>query len=202
MRLKLLIIVIVLAFVHLKSHAQFRISSSFKGDDVVQNVPMLMDLALEPLGAEAKHPFLDRTLELGVAIVTEAALVNTIKYTVREMRPDGSARNSFPSGHTSTAFTGAELVRMEYGWGYGSAAYLMGVGVAYCRVGKGRHWWWDCVAGAGIGVFSAHVGEWLLPYTRSAWDRMFPGTAAPKMSFSPSYDPMTGAVGTSLAFTF
>lgn len=202
MRSKVLLLFVLLASLSFRANAQFPIPNTFRGDDIVQNVPMVMDLVLAPLGVEAKHQFLDRTLELGVAIATEAALVNSLKYTVREMRPDGSARNSFPSGHTATAFTGAELVRMEYGWGYGAAAYVMGVGVAFCRVGKGRHYWWDCVAGAGIGVLSAHISEWVLPYTRSAWDRMFPGTQAPAVSFSPSYDPMTGAVGTSLAFRF
>lgn len=202
MKIRFFLCVLVFALACTSLRAQFRISNTFRGDDIVQNVPMVMDLAMASLGAEPKHEFLDRTLELGVAIVTEAAIVNSLKYTVREMRPDGSARNSFPSGHTATAFTGAELVRMEYGWGYGSAAYLMGVGVAYCRVGKGRHWWWDCVAGAGIGVLSAHMAEWMLTYTRSAWDKVFPGTAAPQVSFSPSYDPMTGALGTSLAFRF
>ena len=29
-------------------------------------------------------------------------------------RPDGSSRNSFPSGHTATAFMGAEFFRKEY----------------------------------------------------------------------------------------
>ena len=40
--------------------------------------------------------------------------VNGLKYTVREMRPNGSRRNSFPSGHTTVAFIGAELLWQEY----------------------------------------------------------------------------------------
>ena len=44
------------------------------------------------------------------------AAVNGLKYSVRRMRPDGSTRNSFPSGHTATAFMGATMLHKEYGW--------------------------------------------------------------------------------------
>ena len=62
-----------------------------------------------------------------------AGLVNGIKYTAKEMRPDGSSANSWPSGHTATAFVGASLLHKEYGltrspwWsvaGYGVATAL------------------------------------------------------------------------------
>lgn len=39
-----------------------------------------------------------------------ATSVNTIKYTAQVDRPDKSARNSFPSGHTAVAFMGAEFL--------------------------------------------------------------------------------------------
>lgn len=44
-----------------------------------------------------------------------AAMVNSIKYTTKEIRPDGSTANSWPSGHTATAFAGATILHMEYG---------------------------------------------------------------------------------------
>ena len=44
-----------------------------------------------------------------------AAFVNGIKYTASELRPDGSTRNSWPSGHTATAFVGATILHKEYG---------------------------------------------------------------------------------------
>ena len=44
-----------------------------------------------------------------------ASLVNSIKYSAKEMRPDGSTANSWPSGHTATAFVGATLLHKEYG---------------------------------------------------------------------------------------
>lgn len=170
-------------------------------DDYVQYVPAFADLTMGAIGIKSEHRFLDRTLTLGVAYVSEAIIVNSLKYTIREERPDGSARNSFPSGHTATIFTGAELVRMEYGWGYGAVAYGLAAGVGSMRVYREKHWPWDVAAGATIGILCAHIGDWMLPYTRSAWDSCFHRSRA-ELTVAPSFDYMTGAVGTTLALRF
>ena len=44
-----------------------------------------------------------------------ATAVNSLKYSCKVMRPDGSTRNSFPSGHTATAFMAATMLHKEYG---------------------------------------------------------------------------------------
>ena len=138
-------------------------------DDYLQYVPLGSVYGLSLLGADAKHGYVDRTLELAVSYAALGAMVNAVKYTVREPRPDGSARNSFPSGHTATTFMGAELVRIEYGddspW-YSFGAYTIAVTVGVLRVYNNRHWFTDVFAGAGIGILSARIGYWLLPYTR------------------------------------
>ena len=140
-------------------------------DDYLQYVPFASFYGLSMLGAEAKHGYIDRTLELATSYVALAVLVNGVKYTVREPRPDGSANNSFPSGHTATTFMGAELVRIEYGddspW-YSVGAYTMAITVGVLRVYNNRHWFTDVFAGAGLGILSARIGYWLLPYTRKA----------------------------------
>lgn len=138
-------------------------------DDYLQYVPLGSIYGLSLLGAEAKHNYVDRTLELGTAYVALGLIVNAIKYTVREPRPDGSANNSFPSGHTATTFMGAELVRIEYGdaspW-YSVGAYTAAITVGVLRVYNEKHWFTDVFAGAGVGILSARIGYWLLPYTR------------------------------------
>ena len=40
-----------------------------------------------------------------------AGFVNGIKYTAKEMRPNGSTANSWPSGHIATAFVGATILQ-------------------------------------------------------------------------------------------
>ncbi|WP_205527246.1 phosphatase PAP2 family protein [Solimonas sp. K1W22B-7] len=78
-----------------------------------------------------------------------------LKYAVDAERPNGGPR-SFPSGHTASAFMGAEFIRKEYGWGWGVPAYLTAGWVGYSRVETHNHYWRDVVAGALIGVASNH----------------------------------------------
>ncbi|MBQ2166922.1 MAG: phosphatase PAP2 family protein, partial [Bacteroidaceae bacterium] len=90
-----------------------------------------------------------------------AAFVNGIKYTAKEMRPDGSTRNSWPSGHTATSFVGATLLHHEYGmtrspW-YSIAGYGVATATGIMRVLNNRHWVSDVMSGAGIGIMSTEL---------------------------------------------
>lgn len=67
--------------------------------------------------------------------MTAAALVSTgLKKAFPETRPDGSDRRSFPSMHTSLAFSAAATLQNRYGWEAGIPAQLVAsfVGLA-CR---------------------------------------------------------------------
>jgi hypothetical protein len=91
-----------------------------------------------------------------------ALLVNTIKNTAKEMRPDGSTANSWPSGHTATAFVGATLLHKEYGltrspW-FSVAGYGVATATGVMRVLNNRHWISDVLSGAGIGMVSGELG--------------------------------------------
>lgn len=156
-------------------------------DDYLQYVPLASIYGLSLLGVEAKHNYVDRTLELATSYIALGTMVNAIKYTVREPRPDGSANNSFPSGHTATTFMGAELVRIEYGEDHpwlAAGAYTIATAVGVLRVYNNRHWFTDVFAGAGVGILSARVGYWLLPYTKrmmhriTGWDVFVTPTAS------------------------
>jgi membrane-associated phospholipid phosphatase len=78
-----------------------------------------------------------------------------LKYAIDAERPNGGPR-SFPSGHTASAFMGAEFIRKEYGWGWGVPAYLTAGWVGYSRVETDNHYWRDVIAGALIGVAANH----------------------------------------------
>lgn len=168
-------------------------------DDYLQYVPLASIYGLSLLGAEAKHGYIDRTLEFATAYIALGAIVNSIKYTVREPRPDGSANNSFPSGHTATTFMGAELVRIEYGedspW-YSVGAYTAAITVGALRVYNNRHWFTDIFAGAGVGILSARIGYWMLPYTRRLMHKI---TGCDAFIY-PSMDNQGASLGLSLRF--
>ena len=168
-------------------------------DDYVQYVPVAFYLTLDFMGLKAKHSFGERVAVAAVTYIAVTALSQGLKYTVREPRPDTGTRNSFPSGHTMTAFAGAELVRSEYGWGVGMGAYALATTVGFMRMYNGRHWFNDVLAGAGLGILSARIGYWMLPLNRHIFRIPRKGQA---MVASPVYYANTKAVGMSCAIQF
>ncbi|MBO7067932.1 MAG: phosphatase PAP2 family protein [Bacteroidaceae bacterium] len=171
-----------------------------KVDNYIQYAPVAANVFLGCLGVKHKHNFVDRVLISATAYAVEVALVNGLKYTVCEPRPGtDTKRNSFPSGHTATVFTGAELVRKEYGWGIGSAAYAIAVATGVLRVYNNRHWCNDVLAGAGIGILSANVAYWLYPLEKKLFTPKKKKGNAASMMVVPTYE--TGHHTIGLAFT-
>ena len=75
-----------------------------------------------------------------------------LKKSVREQRPNNSSSyESFPSGHTSSAFSGATFIHKKYGLEYAIPAYLAAVYTGYSRVHAKRHYIHDVLAGALLG---------------------------------------------------
>ena len=111
----------------------------------------------------------DGLKQLFVSGVATAGATYALKYSIRETRPDGG-RHSFPSGHTSLAFTGAAYVHRRYGWQWGIPFELAAAIVAYSRVDARRHYWYDVVASAGI----AHLSAYFLADHRDVNVRLFP----------------------------
>ena len=87
----------------------------------------------------------------GITMATTVAL----KYTVREKRPDNNDRDSFPSGHTASAISGAVFVHKRYGLSYALPLYAGAIYTGYSRIHVNRHHPRDVAAGAVIGVLSA-----------------------------------------------
>lgn len=137
-----------------------------------------------------------RVMAGATAYVIAVAASNIFKYTFREQRPDGSSRNSFPSGHSVYAFTGAELLRIEYGPWIGAAGYTVAIAVSALRIYNNRHWLNDVIGGAGIGILSARAAYWLLP-----WERRLFGLDR-KPSASPQYSILPAGAGLALSITF
>jgi len=92
--------------------------------------------------------------DLGLALMRAGAVTYSLKYTVKEERPNGEDDSSFPSGHTAITFAGAEFIRKEYGWAWGAPAYAAAAFVGWSRVATDDHWGHDVAAGAAIGILS------------------------------------------------
>lgn len=136
-------------------------------DDFSQYAPFVSVYGLNLCGVKGEHSLRDYTAILATSYIIMGITVNTLKMSIREQRPDGSGYNSFPSGHTATAFMGAELLRHEYRnvspW-IGVAGYAVAAGTGFFRLSNNRHWFTDVITGAGIGILSAKASYWLFPY--------------------------------------
>lgn len=134
-------------------------------DDYLQYLPLLSPWALNMAGLKGRHK-LDRLALLeGGSYLLGAGWLNACKYGMSVMRPDNSTANSFPSGHTFTAFVGAEILRREYGEDHPwvvAAGYAVATVVALMRIYNNRHWAGDVLAGAGLGILSVSLVYWVL----------------------------------------
>jgi len=135
-----------------------------KTDDYLKYAPAVSVYLLNAVGIKGRHKILDRTVILAMATILSEQLVTAIKHGTHQLRPDGSTYNSFPSGHTTTAFIGAEMMNQEFGWRspwYSVAGYSLATGTALLRIMNNRHWLSDVIAGAGIGMLTTKASYWL-----------------------------------------
>lgn len=150
----------------MQEELQENIDGKFTIDDFSQYAPMVATYGLKLCGVKGKHGYGDLAIILGTAYALMGITVNTLKSTTRVMRPDNTSRNSFPSGHTATAFMGAELLRREY-WEVspwiGVTGYAVAAGTGFFRMYNNRHWLTDVIAGAGVGILSVEAAYWLYP---------------------------------------
>lgn len=167
-------------------------------DDHLQYTPVLGYLVMGLVGVPCKHRFLERFMVCATSYMSLGIMVNTVKYTVRELRPRTGRRNSFPSGHSATAFMGAELIRLEYSPGIAIAAYGWAAAIGFMRMWNEMHWINDVIAGAGVGILSARIGYWMLPLYKKwfHWDNK------KAITLMPGYDPETRTATIGLTATF
>ena len=131
-------------------------------DDYTQFFGPAMVVGLKLGGYEGRSDWPRLLASAAMSYGIMAAFVNGIKYTAKEMRPDGTSANSWPSGHTATAFVGATLLHKEYGltrspW-WSVAGYGVATATGVMRVLNNRHWVSDVMSGAGIGILSGELG--------------------------------------------
>jgi membrane-associated phospholipid phosphatase len=117
-------------------------------------------------GYKGKSSIKDATMILITSKIISTVGAQGIKKLSQRLRPDSSARNSFPSGHTTEAFANATFLYEEYKdkniW-IGIAGYAIASTTAYLRIYNNRHWLSDVVAGAGLGIASTKFAYWLYP---------------------------------------
>ena len=96
-------------------------------------------------------------MDLIEALAMSEALTQTLKYTTGRERPDGSSKNSFPSGHAADTFAFATALERHLNWKYSVPAYIFSSYVALSRLPANRHWLSDAVFGSAVGIIAGRT---------------------------------------------
>jgi membrane-associated phospholipid phosphatase len=108
-------------------------------------------LVLWSLGVPAAEGDTQGALQAGASVAVGFGAAQGLKQVFPEQRPDGSGNDSFPSGHTATAFAAATSILDRRGPGEGIPALAVASLVGLARVEADKHHWYDVLAGAAIG---------------------------------------------------
>lgn len=133
-------------------------------DNYLQYLPAVAMVGMKIGGVKSRSSWGRMLVSDAFAVALMATAVNTIKLAADVQRPDGTAYNSFPSGHSATAFMTATMMHKEYGdrspW-YSIGAYTVATATSVGRLMNNRHWLSDVMAGAGIGILTTELGYFL-----------------------------------------
>jgi len=138
-------------------------------DDYLQIVPAAAVFALNLSGVHGKHNLFDASFLYLTATAIMSTSTHFVKNGVGRLRPDESGSNSFPSGHTASAFMAAEFLHQEFKdadpW-ITLSGYFVATATGTLRLYNNKHWFSDVVAGAGFGIASTKISYLVYPYIK------------------------------------
>jgi PAP2 superfamily len=132
--------------------------------------------------------FRDFTYDLGQATALTGLVTAGLKVATRRDRPHGPSHASFPSGHTSSAFSAATVAMRYYGLKAAIPGYLAATLVGVSRLDADQHYFSDVVAGAAVGYI---VGRTV---TRR------PTEKDPRLVWMPVLGPAAGTIGIAVSW--
>ena len=173
---------------------------TFPLDEGTQSLAFLSVYGLNLFGVKGKNNFKDRSIILATAYLIMGSSVTVLKRTTHRQRPNQTGFTSFPSGHTATAFMGAEFLYQEYKdvspW-YGVSGYFIAAGTGYLRMYNNKHWFSDVVAAAGIGILSTKIAYWVQPFFKDLFSKK---QTATKTAVVPYYNKNEMGLAMSMSF--
>ena len=130
-------------------------------DDYFRYGPMAELAIANAIGLKSKNHWFDQAKNLFLIDVASFITVRSLKSLTKRSRPNNKyILNSFPSGHTTLAFSNATMLYYEYRedhpvFAYSGYAFATATGAL--RVLNDRHWVGDVLVGAGIGMLITHL---------------------------------------------
>ncbi len=134
-------------------------------DDYLQFVPVAEMYMADIYGLKAKNHWFDQTKYLFISNLISSTITHGLKRITQKTRPNGSP-NSFPSGHTTLAFTNAAVLYNEF---EDSSPILAYSGYAFAtttgafRMINNKHWLSDVLVGAGVGILATELVYYFEP---------------------------------------
>ena len=129
---------------------------AFEIDDYTLYVPIVEMYAADALGVQSKNHWFDQTKNLVIANIVSDYITFKLKVWTKKRRPNGDDDlKSFPSGHTSRAFTNAGILYHEF---IDTSPFLAYSGYAFAtttgvfRVMNNAHWVSDVIVSSGIAI--------------------------------------------------
>jgi hypothetical protein len=135
-------------------------------DDYTQHIPFIEMYIADIAGVEAKNHWFDQTKYLLISNIISSGTTLTLKKLTKKQRPVG-ADDSFPSGHTTEAFTNATVLYNEFSQTSDILAYsgyAFAVTTGAFRMINNRHWLSDVLVGAGIGMLATELVYYIEPF--------------------------------------
>ncbi len=155
---------LILAFVVLISSNCLAQNRRYHGDGIdnyLQYAPIVTNFVLRCFGVESKNTWDRKMVNSFTTLAIRLGVTYGLKACINSTRPDGTDRNSFPSGHTIVVFIGATTLHREYGkqsvW-ISVAGYSLATLTALDRIRRNRHRWIDVLAGAALGIGASEAG--------------------------------------------
>lgn len=133
---------------------------AFPIEDYTRYVPIAEMYGADAFGVKAKNHWFDQAKNLTLSIIITDFITFRLKKNIHKVRPNGTDAQSFPSGHSSFAFTNASVLFEEF---KDSSPLLAYSGYAFAtttgafRIMNNAHWISDVLVGAGIGILVAKV---------------------------------------------
>lgn len=164
-------------------------------DDYIQYGPAAMYVGLNIFEYKNKEQAFDQAgvFLLGTGIYVAAT--QGLKAAIIEARPDGT-ENTYPSGHTATAFFGATVLAHEYRDTHPEfviAGYTLATATGALRIANNKHWVTDVLMGSAIGIASAELAYILYPKVRHQWQKLNRFTLTPQVA--PAYYGASMSIG-------
>lgn len=125
-----------------------------KIDNFILFAPIIEMYAADVIGLKSKNHWFDQSKNLFISNLLSSAITNRLKVIVGKTRPSGGDY-SFPSGHTTIAFTNAAVLYQEFKETSPLLAYsgfTFATATGGFRMLNNKHYLSDVLMGAGIGI--------------------------------------------------